>query len=842
MTSLWLSVLLAAVSWLYIVPEYEPAEPAAWAIVVVAAVASAVYGLRGVRDEWMRDAAAILCAPSALAAVFVPFPYSIGPLLLLLGCVLGLVATRFRDSIDAAARIPGWLTQLGTGTAFIGVVASAQALVLWPLLAFVSHAHETGLVGHLAGLLLSATGADVAMTPEGLLLNTGVRTIVHSLTWEKYGVPMLALLFVGSIPLLAIKRARWHMLPTLALGLALYAEVRLAVLVLMSAMGDRLDVFWSQPMTLLTFLPAVFLAATLLPVRPRPAAGSPRMRMSDHRLWIGAALVAAATVALIGAWAFDFPGPVKSGRIIMEEGHSDWAWTTDAYDTEWYGERSSYNYYNLYGYLDLYYDMTRNEEPITDSVLADCDVLIVKMPTTAYEPEEIESIVRFVERGGGLWLIGDHTNVFGTSVNINPLAERFGMRFNHDATYELLQGSLSEYARPRVLPHPIVQHLPDTFLFGTSSSMRVAPGVTGVIVGQGLKALDADYSQDNFFPEVSTSAEQRFGSFVQGAAVKYGRGRVAAFADSTVFSNFWMFMPGKPELVLGYVDWLNHSDRVPHARLLLLGIAATLVLGAIARFRRAGRTVLLLALTAGVLAGVPVGIQGWSAANRIAYPVPEAADDHVSVAFEREYSVYELSTTLEGFMADWNTSLQTFYVWTQRLGYFPSVEDSLSDALATGDVVVIVDPVGEPSDAVIAAMREFVNGGGRLMVMDRTTNDDSSSAALLEPFGLRIDATAPAAESTYDLDNDKTTVVPSESAGTVSGGDPLISTTTGDVIGAYARSGDGIVAAFADSKLFFNESLGDVSRIPDLRQRDIGELEFALLRFMAEDVPIETAD
>lgn len=843
MSSLWLSLLLAAASWLYIVPEFEPPAPIGWGVMVLGAVAFAVQGLRTTRHPITADAAAVLVVPAAVAAFLIPLPYNIGPVLFMAGCLLGLAAARLSDSDDASVGLRGRLMQLGTGVAFTGVVASVQALVLWPFFAVTSRAHETGLVGHLANLILSAAGADVALTPEGLLLNTGVRTIVHSLTWEMFGALMLVLLIVGSVPLLAIRRARWHAFPILALGLIVFAEVRLAVLVLMAATSERLEIFWSRPVMLLSFLPVVLLASALLRVpaeAPAASAARPRVDVRSRQLWVAAALIAVAAVAIIGAWAFDFPGPLKGGRVIMEEGHSDWAWTTDEYDTEWYGERSGYNYYNLYGYLDLHYEMTRNEEPITDDVLSECDVLIVKMPTTAYEPEEIDSIVPFVDRGGGVWLIGDHTNVFGTSVNINPLAERFGMRFNHDATYELLQGSLSEYARPRILPHPIVQHLPGRFLFGTSSSMWVAPDVTGVIVGQGLKALDADYSQDNFFPEVSTSAEQRFGSFVQGAAVKYGQGRVAAFADSTVFSNFWMFMPGKPELALGYVDWLNHSDRIPYARVLLLGLAAAFILGAITHARRAGRVALLLAVAAGLLVGVPAGIHGWGAANRSAYPAPQPVEEFVSISFEREYSVYDLPATFEGFLAEWDSTLQTFYVWTQRLGYYPAVKESLADALADGDVVVIVNPVEPPSEAAVAALGDFVNAGGRLLVMDRASNSQSSSEAFLEPFGLRIDEVAPADGSLYDLENDKTTAAATEGAGTVSGGTPLVSTDTGEVIGAYARSGSGVVVAFADSGLFFNISLGDISGIPDARQRDIGELEFALMRFLAEDVPMNT--
>jgi len=50
------------------------------------------------------------------------------------------------------------------------------------------------------------------------------------------------------------------------------------------------------------------------------------------------------------------------------------------------------------------------------------------------------------------------------------------------------------------------------------------------------------------------------GTFCVAAASHYGRGRVLAWADSTVFSNFEIFYPGKYEFLLNGTDWLNHKD------------------------------------------------------------------------------------------------------------------------------------------------------------------------------------------------------------------------------------------------------------------------------------------
>ena len=103
-----------------------------------------------------------------------------------------------------------------------------------------------------------------------------------------------------------------------------------------------------------------------------------------------------------------------------------WERTDKPFDTTWYGHLSGYNYYCIYDYCSRFYTMSRLTKPIDDEALGECDVLILKVPTRPYSPEEIETVGRFVKRGGGLLLIGEHTNVFGTGTYLNAVARTFG--------------------------------------------------------------------------------------------------------------------------------------------------------------------------------------------------------------------------------------------------------------------------------------------------------------------------------------------------------------------------------------------------------------------------------
>ena len=106
----------------------------------------------------------------------------------------------------------------------------------------------------------------------------------------------------------------------------------------------------------------------------------------------------------------------NDGRVMFVEKHLNAESDVQAirpYDTTWYGELSSYNYSAAYAYLGQYYQMARlmASDSIDDATLAKCDVLVVKLPSERYSPEEVAAVQRFVNNGGGLMLIGDHTNL-----------------------------------------------------------------------------------------------------------------------------------------------------------------------------------------------------------------------------------------------------------------------------------------------------------------------------------------------------------------------------------------------------------------------------------------------
>lgn len=222
-------------------------------------------------------------------------------------------------------------------------------------------------------------------------------------------------------------------------------------------------------------------------------------------------------------------------------------------------------------------------------------------------------------------------------------------------------------------------------------------------------------------------------------------------------------------------------------------------------------------------------VQRWNKAN---YPLPRPHTPFVSICFDSEHS--DLGLPAAHFPVDAETSYETFYVWTQRLGHFPSAKYSLREALDSADAVVVVNPSVQFSKQQVQSIVQYVRHGGKVLVLDDPRNISTSTAyQILSPFGLRIRFDDLGHQKVYS--NSRTQICEGDHVGSVVGGTPVLHTGDGlPLLSSTQSQENGIVAVGALSALFTDENMGPVSTIPDERQSEIYELEFWLFRDLLE--------
>jgi hypothetical protein len=229
-----------------------------------------------------------------------------------------------------------------------------------------------------------------------------------------------------------------------------------------------------------------------------------------------------------------------------------------------------------------------------------------------------------------------------------------------------------------------------------------------------------------------------------------------------------------------------------------------------------------------LLAAVIVPWASHEAAQAV-YGLPAPHTPYVRVALEGEHSRIALPTTPAPSSPE--ASFQTFYVWTQRLGYVPSFSPTLEGALDRADVLVLVDPISPLGGDEMAAVEAFVAGGGRLLVLAGSvagSEEASAASSILAPFGLGFQARRSTQGVLHNAQGESLGQLQVE--GVVEGAEPLL-TLAGEVpVVGLAHYGEGMVVAASFVQPFSDREMGTTAVVPNRQQRFIYEIEFWLLR------------
>lgn len=817
MLLLRLNLLLISASWLFVLPIYVPPDAAWW---------------------------------SALIA----FGWALAATALYKSNVTGGYRTRAKSMLYSAL----------LGGALTLSVFLAQAVLMGFYYKMASVYHAAGWLAPAISALMSLFGFSATWEGSIVSVQDYTEVIRFSLTFEKLAaLPLLCFLTGEAVTLFIFNAGRiGRRLARTALCVAAYAVARLLVFLALYVSVKQMWLFYDPLIMLASLLPLPLLLDRFNPI----ALAAPEFSFSRRADWkmaaVTAVLVLAASAGLAVYWGYRDAGEKKPGRVLIDEAHSNWAWATRPFDKEWLGQQSVYNYYLAKDFAGHFFDVRVNaDQPISREGLRDYDVLVVKTPTEAFSDEESRAIEEFVRGGGGLFLIGDHTNLFGMSGILNELAQPYRIRFNYDDTFDLATGQPSRYVRPTMLSHPIGSDLND-FSFQTSCTLDAPVASDFVIVGYGLGSERVDYGHKNFFGNIRLDPEDDYGLFLQAAAVKHGKGRVVAFSDSTVFSNFSFFWPGKSELFTRTLDYLNRRNRYGDSinlSALAVSLAGMALMVFAIRKSRWGPLVPAYAVTGALLF---LGTAAWiDRVNNGNYPRLAPHTPYTTVAFESEYSnigLVEMDSLLDTQLTEEeranaakgaphrdSQTFRTLYVNLARLGVFSTAKKRFAEALHSGNVVVVVNPNKPFSPSDLHQLDHFLDRGGRLLLMDSITNDNAFANQLLKRFEVQIaqqpgpvkvslqvpkaaervaaQRGGPAAgigaaeQVSYEARSHGEMRFPQLS---ITGrGNPILADDGLRVVAQEVKRGHGSIVVFVDSAHFSNAFMGAVYKKPDDKER-----------------------
>jgi len=845
---IWLATAILASAWLFGFGYFDPANRLVW----LGALAAAVLLLGGtpvrLPGRWERGLGLLLVLP---ALWLVPIPYRGMPILLACGLAISLLPVR-----NAGTRVAV------RGTLLTSLLLLPQALGLLLYQVLTARSHELpGVLARPVVLLFQLLGADAALDRTSVVLRDSGTASRIMATWELCLDPATVAVVIGGMTWLvyaAFRRrspASWVWLRRSCTALILttlaWIPVRLALLVALvlhqqlrgevatfSNVGQTLVSSWVHAG--LACVLAVLLARLVPSPRLLRAAGDSafasqpgatgRTRVLRRVVPLTACGLAVCVAVFLYYW---IPvGQRRAGRITFVERHSSWEPTTEPYRDKVYGEAGSYNYAAVYEYCGQFYDMAQlaSDQPVDDGALEQSDVLIIKTPTSRYAPEEVDAVVRFVERGGSLLMIGDHTNVFNMNTYLNDISRYFGFTFRNDLLFRIGSPYRQAYDPPQVA-HPILQRVPPMH-FAVSCSIDPGRNVGAMVIRNvGLWNLPPAYHESNYHPQAEYRPYMQYGAWCQLWSTTYGQGRVLAFADSTLFSNFCVYQPGKVELFVGMLEWLNHTSRLDslgaQRGLRLLSLVAGLVaavLGCLVMRQRSGAwlTVLAAAWAAWALAALVV-----IRLHDSGMPSPPLKRPLQHVVVDRSLSTVPLFT---GAFADdpEGGGYGLLEQWIPRVGNYTSRGEG--DDLLCGDALVVICPTRLASPGFRDELVAWVQSGGRLIVFDTPDVVDSTANSLLMLFGLTSIHNAPEQKDQPLRLASGAWETALQASCEVQGGEPLA--FWGDVpTAARIQFGEGWVTAVGFGSLFNDAGMGfHWLEEPDEVRTERYEILYALLR------------
>ena len=190
---------------------------------------------------------------------------------------------------------------------------------------------------------------------------------------------------------------------------------------------------------------------------------------------------------------------------------------------------------------------------ISDSILNNYDVLVLSAPNDNFSASEINSILSFVNEGGGLCFLGDA----GLDQNINSLLQNFGIQFeNHSVLYpDDPNNDVGKSLINNFINHPSLGLQPE-FVMSWGGSFIITPPAIALGFSDKNTWQDLDW-------DMLRGSNEPSGPFKVMAAAVYGKGKVFCISDNALINDYLKWN-SNDKLFISAMKWLTVPPTAPN--------------------------------------------------------------------------------------------------------------------------------------------------------------------------------------------------------------------------------------------------------------------------------------
>jgi len=271
-------------------------------------------------------------------------------------------------------------------------------------------------------------------------------------------------------------------------------------------------------------------------------------------------------VVLLATPPTSWRNPTESELILVERGVVSFTKP----DYRRYGKAAGGMFGMLPDYAGLFGCRARIVKDVPDPLHPE-QILVFTNLDEPLEQKTRQRIWQFVERGGKLWVLGDHTFIKNGRNHINDLLSPAGIALNHDSAQFHPQGWFNSYRFRQGTPFASLEDRAENrtaILVGASLAVKspAQPFIMGRF-GYSDRGPMLPDEKRGYLGDFEYQPEERLGDLVLVAGQTYGRGRVLVFGDTTSFFN--NNLTRSYELLRGVLSWFGeyHGWSVGSTRL-----------------------------------------------------------------------------------------------------------------------------------------------------------------------------------------------------------------------------------------------------------------------------------
>lgn len=598
----------------------------------------------------------------------------------------------------------------------LGISAAIGSLVLGKLS---PHIHQmTGPWMLLLGLWAKLLGLRTIVQGSHLQIIFGRDWVNLLISPELLGIWSF-LILLGVVAPIFVSSGRWDLLA--GRTLACLGIVMPVCTILFSVVSQDLQIPVNNA---IAYNLKLFSTVLILTFGTTVAEQSRVFRLEPRSLF----LIALGMTIVIASCRMDLMGSRRPLRVVVDNGHGSWEPIDEPMNESDFGRRSSYTYSNMVELLSHYGEVTINEGGLTADTLRGCSVLILKTPSKPFAAGEITAVRDFVRDGGGLLVLGDHTNLFGMNTYLNEVLSEFGIQFENNDTWDMWTGGFARWDRRWTDLTPLSATMPTHMRLETSCSVTSSPLANDLVVCRSMAAEPADWSNPGFFGNLTYDSSKPYGSFAIAISKSFYKGRVLAFGDSTLFSGFSIYFPGRREVLLTWIDMLSRHNPglVANAILLLLGLCLAVV--GIWRWHPTLEHIALATAVAAfaALAFIPMYYRLSLSGFR-----PIAPLENLAFVDAMNYQNPEWGTALGEAPMEFGREFSTFFVCAERVGFDPIWEEQPS-VRSDVSAMVIVDPSVVSTAKNLKILEEYCDKGCRILLLVDGDQDIQTVQVILD--------------------------------------------------------------------------------------------------------------